>query len=155
MGSLVQLGRVDPIEERVCVDLAQEVRGSLEVLLGGLRPVGHTGSEIGQRIGVVRVVGDCDASLKLRVGEDTQRGDVGLLDALGIVGQHRVAPVEGQKPGGALVVVNEVLHRHDAGVQVVPTLDSGGVERLEQPGLAPFADGLGAGMRKISLEACA
>jgi hypothetical protein len=56
---------------------AAQPRGcGLELFVRGIRPVGDAGGEIGQRIGVIDVVGDRQAPGIGGVVEDLEAGDV-------------------------------------------------------------------------------
>ncbi len=150
---LAEIGVVGPVEPHVLVHLAQEIGGLLELRVRQRRPVLDADGKARQRIGVVDIVADRHAVLELRIGEGLQRGDLLGLDRIRAVGQHRVAPLEGNEPGGAVRRGHQVLHLLEVRQDVVPVGELGRVERLQKTRLAPLHDTLRTGMGDIRLEA--
>ena len=150
---LVDVARVGPVETDILVHLAQEIGRLLELRVGHLGPVLQADDQARQRVGIVDIVADGDAALEFRIGQNPQRLRLLGRHIVGAVEQCRVAPVERHEPRLAIFGGGEVLHRHDAGIEVLPAGDPGGVERLQQARVAPFRHALRTGVRDVGLEA--
>jgi hypothetical protein len=106
------------------VNAAQPLGRGLELLVRDIRPVGHAGGEVGQRVGVIDIVGDRQAARIGGVVEDLEAGHVLGGHLVGIVGNGGGAEVERQEEQ----ICRPVQHvlAHEIGVQRVIGRDEGG-----------------------------
>ncbi len=128
----------------------QEFRRLLELSVGRLGPVFDADGKKAKGVGVVHVVADRDPAAVFRILENLKRGDVGLGYLIRAIGQRGVAPVDGDEIH--LAVVGEPLHVAQTRNEPVPGLDFRCVDGFQKPRLAPFHDGLRAGMRRVGFE---
>jgi hypothetical protein len=146
-----QFGRVGPVGAQVRMDLAQPVGGGLELFFCRGRPVGHAGRQVGQRIGVVDVVGQRHALGIGRVEEHISEATSSAGTARRVVGDRRRAPVGRHEE--QFFPARADLGAEKVGVERAVGLDPGPVPRDQDPGVRPFPHRPAADMRDVGAEA--